>query len=140
MGCCVRRACREFLQLVALSGPRPAHDVFAHVNWPQRSRRSRLGAGIRRLKTGDGAQQRRFSRPAGADDDKELTGLHFETKIAQGGHIAAGNHKFFLELTDRNQFYCPCNTTLLYVAAVRFMSLRIKSRLCQSNFRPISTG
>ena len=38
--------------------------------------------GIRCLQTGNRAQQSRFSRSAGADDDKKFTRIHFDIKIA----------------------------------------------------------
>lgn len=91
-------------------------------------------AGIGRFETGNRAQQCRFPGPAGTDDDKELAPIHFQVKVAQRGHYAVGYDEFLLELTDRNQFCFPCNTTLLFVAALRVMSLRINPKLCQSVF------
>ncbi len=46
---CIAQACRVFLRLLAWGGPRPAHDVFAHIQWPHGLRRSQLGIAVRRL-------------------------------------------------------------------------------------------
>lgn len=47
--CCIAQACRVFLRLLAWGGPRPAHDVLGHIEWPHWLARSQLGVAVRRL-------------------------------------------------------------------------------------------
>ena len=64
-------------------------------------------ARIGRFKTRNGSQEGCFSRAAGADDDEEITRIHFEGEFAEGCYRAFGDGKIFMELTDGNQFFYP---------------------------------